>query len=129
MFNINLFYENEGIVYLNKWKVVVRCYSDTTKTDFADDTYYLNDEGLRELEEQDIAKHQLLELVSKEELDISDHLWVNGIKLRSENPVKEIEEIVSYGSLEAYQASLPEFADNYMLELESRVSIMELGLN
>lgn len=129
MFNINFFYEHEGVIHLNKWKVIVRCYYDINKTDFADDTYYLNDEGLRELVEQDIEKHQLLELVSKEEISLSEYSWLEGISLKTDNFTKEIEEIASYGSLEAYQASLPEFADNYMLELESRVSIMELGLN
>lgn len=116
-------------IHLNKYEFVIRHYNSITKEDYTDKYYYVDELGAEELETQLIPKHQLLELISKKELDNSKYSYMEGLEFKTPNFTKEIEEIASYGSLEAYQASLPEFADNYMLDLESRVSLMELGLN
>lgn len=116
-------------IHLNKYEFVIRHYNSITKEDYTDKYYYVDELGAEELETQLIPKHQLLELISKKELDNSKYSYMEGLEFKTQNFTKEIEEIASYGSLEAYQASLPEFADNYMLDLESRVSLMELGLN
>jgi hypothetical protein len=41
---------------------------------------------------------------------------------------KEILEIVNYGSIEAYKASLPEATDDFKIDTDYRLSKLELGI-
>ena len=128
MFDINNFYDLDGVLHLNKYKIVVRYYDSVEKQTYEDVTMFLNDEGLKDMKEQHIAKHQLLELISEEVIDTSDYEWMEGLPLQSDNPIKEIEEIYNYGSKEAYEASLPQAQDEFTLDMDYRMSKMELGL-
>ena len=128
MFDINNFYDLDGVIHLNKYKIVVRYYDSVEKQTYEDVTMFLNDEGLKDMKEQNIAKHQLLELISEEVIDTSDYEWMEGLPLQSDNPIKEIEEIYNYGSKEAYEASLPQAQDEFNLDMDYRMSKMELGL-
>ena len=53
---------------------------------------------------------------------------MEGIKLRTDDPYTELAEIVQYGSKEAYEASLPQAQDEFNLDMDYRMSKMELGL-
>jgi hypothetical protein len=128
MFDINNFYDLDGVLHLNKYKIVVRYYDSVEKQTYEDVTMFLNDEGLKDMKEQHIAKHQLLELISEEVIDTSDYEWMEGLPLQSDNSIKEIEEIYNYGSKEAYEASLPQAQDEFNLDMDYRMSKMELGL-
>lgn len=128
MFDINNFYDLDGVLHLNKYKIVVRYYDSVEKQTYEDVTMFLNDEGLKDMKEQHIAKHQLLELILEEVIDTSDYEWMEGLPLQSDNPIKEIEEIYNYGSKEAYEASLPQAQDEFNLDMDYRMSKMELGL-
>ena len=128
MFDINNFYDLDGVLHLNKYKIVVRYYDSVEKQTHEDVTMFLNDEGLKDMKEQHIAKHQLLELISEEVIDTSDYEWMEGLPLQSDNPIKEIEEIYNYGSKEAYEASLPQAQDEFNIDMDYRMSKMELGL-
>lgn len=128
MFDINNFYDLDGVLHLNKYKIVVRYYDSVEKQTYEDVTMFLNDEGLKDMKEQHIAKHQLLELISEEVIDTSDYEWMEGLPLQSDNPIKEIEEIYNYGSKEAYEACLPQAQDEFNLDMDYRMSKMELGL-
>ena len=128
MFDINNFYDLDGVIHLNKYKIVVRYYDSVEKQTYEDVTMFLNDEGLKDMKEQHIAKHQLLELISEEVIDTSDYEWMEGLPLQSDNSIKEIEEIYNYGSKEAYEASLPQAQDEFNLDMDYRMSKMELGL-
>lgn len=128
MFDINNFYDLDGVIHLNKYKIVVRYYDSVEKQTYEDVTMFLNDEGLKDMKEQHIAKHQLLELISEEVIDTSDYEWMEGLPIQSDNPIKEIEEIYNYGSKEAYEASLPQAQDEFNLDMDYRMSEMELGL-
>lgn len=126
---IDCFYVDENnTIQLNKYKLVVRDYKTVGKTDYTDTTYFMNEANMLEWTEQLIPKHQLLELVSKEELDTSEYEWMRGIELKTDNHVREIEEIASYGSYEAYEASLPESQDAFNMDVDYRLSKMELGI-
>ena len=128
MFDINNFYDLDGVLHLNKYKIVVRYYDSVEKQTYEDVTMFLNDEGLKDMKEQHIAKHQLLELISEEVIDTSDYEWMEGLPLQNDNPIKEIEEFYNYGSKEAYEASLPQAQDEFNLDMDYRMSKMELGL-
>ena len=54
--------------------------------------------------------------------------YAEGIKLRTSDENKEILEIVNYGSIEAYKASLPEATDDFKIDTDYRLSKLELGI-
>lgn len=122
------FYVEDNTIHLNKYKLVVRDYKTLEKDDYTDSVYYVNEAGYKEWTEQLIPKHQLLDLVSEEELDTSEYAWMNGIELRTDNHWKEVEEIAAYGGLDAYEASLPETRDAYQIDMDYRLSKLELGI-
>ena len=82
MFDINNFYDLDGVIHLNKYKIVVRYYDSVEKQTYEDVTMFLNDEGLKDMKEQHIAKHQLLELISEEVIDTSDYEWMEGLPIQ-----------------------------------------------
>ena len=126
---LGYFYVDEnGVIQLNKYKMVVRDYKTVEKTDYTDTTYFMNEKNAAEWEINIIPKHQLLELVSKTEIDTSDYAWMAGIKLRTDNHAEEIAEIAAFGSVEAYEASLPETSAAYQLESDFRLAKLELGI-
>lgn len=127
--NVNIFTVKENKIELNKYKLLVRFYDNVEKTLYQERELYLDEEGYVEWTTQLIPKHQLYELISAEEIDDSEYSWMNGIEITGKDRIREISEIAAYGSLEAYQASLPEVRDAYLLDLEYRVCMMELGVN
>lgn len=119
---------NNGKISLNKYQVVLRRYTVLDKSEFEDDTRYLTKEETHELEVNVVPKHQLLEIISKTELDNSQYSYMEGIELKTQDFNREIAEIASYGSKEAYEASLPEYVDDFMLDMECRMAMIEMGI-
>ena len=74
-----------------------------------------------------VDKHMLMSIQSTERLN-NPYTWLEGIKLRTNDPCTEIAEIVKYGSKEAYEASLPEYTDEFMLDIDGRVAMLEMGI-
>lgn len=130
--NTGIFYLENNKLRFNTHKITIRHYSlkdgDADKSVFKDEEQYVNSEGLHELEVNYVPKHKLLEIVLKERIDTSEYEWMEGIELRSNNPAKEIAEIASYGSIEAYESSLPESTDEFKIDTDYRLSKLELGL-
>lgn len=124
----NFYIDTDNRIQLNTYKMVVRDYKTTDKDEYTDTTYFMNDEQYTEWTENIIPKHQLLELVGKEKLDTSEFEWIAGISLKTDNHAREIEEIASYGSYEAYEASLPESQDMFNMDVDYRLSKIELGI-
>ena len=122
------FYVESWKVALNRDDIIVRQYSDLEKNEYFDTPRYVNDKEAYELEVNYVPKHRLLEIVSKTAFDNSEYSWMEGIELRTADPQKEIADIVSYGSIEAYKASLPQAQDEFNLDMDYRMSKMELGL-
>lgn len=126
--NIQLFKVEEGKIGINKYKISLRHYTSLEKEDYTDEEIYLDDTGIYEYEVNFVPKHRLLEIVEKTELDTSEYAWMEGIELKTSDRAKEIAEIAAYGSLEAYQASLPESQDEFNLDVDYRISKIELGI-
>lgn len=127
--DIRLFYVTEDrSIGINKYCIVVRHYDSLKKDSYTDVDYYLNEEAAYELENNVIPKHQLLEKISKTIIDVSNYAWAEGIVLRTDDPYTELAEIVKYGSKEAYEASLPEYTDEFMLDVDVRLSMLEMGI-
>lgn len=137
--NFDRFYvDNNGCLQLYDVRITERTHSHNylikdndiaLEDSYVDNYKYFLKDQVQGYLDRYVSKHKLIEVIKQEEYDNTDFKWMVGIQLRTNNPGAEIPLIYSYGSLEAYQASLPEFADNFMLDLECRVSMMELGLN
>lgn len=126
--DINRFFVKNGEIRLNTYEIVVRRYMTTEKSNYEETANYVDDDGAYELEVNYVPKHRLLEITSKTAFDNSEYKWMEGIRLRSDNYFKEIAEIASYGSIEAYKASLPEAQDEFNMDTDYRISKIELGL-
>mgnify|MGYP000031529694 CR=1 FL=1 len=95
MFDINNFYDLDGVLHLNKYKIVVRYYDSVEKQTYEDVTMFLNDEGLKDMKEQHIAKHQLLELISEEVIDTSDYEWMEGLHFKAIIRLKRLRRFIT----------------------------------
>lgn len=126
--NLEMFFIEDRIIHLNQYRFLVRYYHDTEKTEYDDRETYTTESGADAFEKGFVAKHQLLELLSREKLDTSQYEWMEGIPLKTEDTAREIAEIASYGSKEAYEASLPEYVDDFMLDMECRMAMIEMGI-
>ena len=74
-----------------------------------------------------VDKHMLMSIQSIEKLN-NPYTWLEGVELRTNDPCTELAEIVKYGSKEANEASLPQAQDEFNLDMDYRMSKMELGL-
>ena len=83
--------------------------------------YFLDEKEVNGFKTNYVDKHKLLSVQNVEE-------WAGGIVLRTDDPYTELAEIVKYGSKEAYEASLPEAQDEFNIDMDYRMSKMELGL-
>lgn len=117
-----------GKIHLNAYEIIVRYYKNSEKETYTDKTYYADEERANELETDIVPKHQLMEIVSKTKLDNERFAYMEGIALKTQDFNKEIAEIASYGSLEAYEASLPESQDAFNMDIDYRISKIELGI-
>lgn len=116
---------------LNKYKVTVTIYNDFEKTQILrNEIYYLSDDNeLNKLKTNYVDKHKLYDITSTEEFNSSEYAWMDGIILQTNNiSPDEILKIAEYGSLEAYQASTQEVRDEYLLDIDCRLSMLELGV-
>ncbi|MCC8067709.1 MAG: hypothetical protein LIO59_00305 [Oscillospiraceae bacterium] len=120
LWDVKITERNHALSYLDE---------DSDEDNYQDVYKYYKAEDVDGYLEQYVAKHKLLEVVATEEYDNSEYEWMAGIELRTDDPNTEIRKIYSYGSVEAYEASLEEAADTYMTDLDYRLSILELGLN
>ena len=124
----HFYIDDNNRIQLNTHMIVVRNYDTIEKSSHTDTTYYVNDAGYKEWTEQLIPQHQLNELIDDELIENADYQWMVDIKLRTTEPWREIQEIVGYGSYEAYEASLSESRDEYLLDLDSRLAALELEI-
>ena len=107
-------------------------YLNTKEADNPDNytlsfSYYLNQNEVDSYKRDFVDKHKLLSIQNVEKLN-NPYTWMEGIKLRTDDPYTELAEIVKYGSKEAYEASLPQAQDEFNIDMDYRMSKMELGL-
>ena len=110
----------KSVKYLNE------CYDDPDNFDLTLE-YFLDEKEVNGFKTNYVDKHKLLSVQNVEELD-NPYKWAEGIVLRTDDPYTELAEIVKYGSKEAYEASLPEAQDEFNIDMDYRMSKMELGL-
>ncbi len=127
--NLKDIYEiKDGKIVLKRYNAVIRDYLNFAQTEYRETRMYLNDDEMREWEEQLIPKHKRYELIEKNENDLTGYEWMIGITPRTENPEAEVLAMAQYASREEYEASLPENQAEYQLDLDYRLSKIELGI-
>lgn len=100
---------------------------DDPENYFIEEHSFRNETEVRLFKSNFVNKHMLMSIQSTERLN-NPYTWLEGIKLRTNDPCTEIAEIVKYGSKEAYEASLPEYTDEFMLDIDVRVAMLEMGI-
>ena len=130
MYNSEFFRISDGKIKLIKYKAQVLKYKDIEKTeiDDIDFQYLIDDDELQRLITNFINKHKKIELGTVEELDSSEFSWMEGIEMRTQDTVSELEKIASYGNRDAYEASLEENIASSILDNDFRLTKLELGI-
>lgn len=119
----------DGTIKIRNHKETLRTYAaPTDRVNYTDQVLYFSDDEIDGWKDRYVAKHQLLEIVKEEEVDMSDISWMDGIKLHTNNKAAEIRKIYSYGSLEAYESTLEEAQDLFKCDIDERITKLELGL-
>ena len=91
--------------------------------------YYLTDTEWKEWSEQQIPKHKRYELVSHEDIDVSAYAWVDGVDVLGEaDPMFTANEMIKYTSREEYEVAQPAQQAEYQIDLDYRLSKLELGI-
>ena len=97
--------------------------------EYIDREHYLTDSEWKEWSEQQIPKHKRYELISHEDVDISAYAWADGADVSgAADPMFTANEMIKYTSREEYEASLPENQAEYQVDLDYRLSKLELGI-
>ena len=118
--------ENGVIAPIKHHAVIRETYSSG---EYIDREYFLTDSEWKEWSEQQIAKHVRFELISHEDVDISAYAWVDGADVsEAVDPKHAANEMAKFTSREEYEASLPENQAEYQLDLDYRLSKLELGI-
>ena len=122
-----------GKIALVKHKAEIREYYNPVF--LPDDTsgitreYYLTDAEWKEWSEQQIPKHKRHELVSREDIDVSAYAWADGADVSgAADPMFTANEMIKYTSRDEYEAAQPASQAEYQLDLDYRLSKLELGI-
>lgn len=100
---------------------------DDPENYFTEEHSFQNENEIELFKSNFVNKHMLISVQSIEKLN-NPYTWLDGVELRTKDPCTEIAEIVKYGSKEAYEASLPEYTDEFMLDVDVRLSMLEMGI-
>lgn len=100
---------------------------DDPENYFIEEHSFQNEKEVELFKSNFVDKHMLMSIQSIERLN-NPYTWIEGVELRTQDPCTELAEIVKYGSKEAYEASLPQAQDEFNLDMDYRMSKMELGL-
>lgn len=100
---------------------------DDPENYFIEEHSFQNEKEIELFKSNFVDKHMLMSIQNVEKLN-NPYTWLEGVELRTKDPCTELAEIVKYGSKEAYEASLPQAQDEFNLDMDYRMSKMELGL-
>lgn len=118
-------------IRLNKYVAIVRNYFTADKDKYGISKYYLlNEDEVERLKSNYINKHKRLELQEVDEIDNTNYEWMEGIEINKDDIINEekLKSIYSYGSKEAYQASLSESVDTMLLNMQLDIAKIKLGI-
>ena len=91
--------------------------------------FRLTDSEWKEWSEQQIPKHKRYELVSREDIDVSAYVWADGADVSgAADPMFTANEMIKYRSREEYEAAQPAQQAEYQIDLDYRLSKLELGI-
>ena len=126
---MDLFKVQDGKVELIKNKVITREYHDFEHTVYTDHTDFFTDDEFDGWYNRSVLKHKRYELISREDIDTTGYSWIDGIDVSGfADPAVAVNEMLKYNSLAEYRAALPENQSLYQLDIDYRISKLELGI-
>lgn len=136
----NRFFEENGKIRISDYLVTmkhkvddyIRAENPEEEDKYTD--YYLAKESgipnksLKSFEDDYIAKHKLMSIVNVRELDNSEVAWIEGIELPKQTVLSDyVTELIEMG-YDGYKAMTAAATENYLLDLDCRLSMVELGV-
>ena len=119
----------DGKIALIKHKAEIRQHYNYEHTDGITRELYLTDAEWQDWSEQQIPKHERYELVSHEDIDVSAYAWADGADVsNAADPTFTANEMVKYTSREEYEAAQPANQAAYQVDMDYRLSKLELGI-
>lgn len=135
------FFVENGKIRISDYKVTVKHKTDDylkEATPEEQDSYLeywycakesdIPNKSLKSFEDDYISKHKLLSIESVEELDNSNVAWIEGIELPKQTVLSDyVTELIEMGK-DGYELLLASATENYLLDLDCRLSMIELGV-
>ena len=130
-----LFQIEDGVIRISKYKVIYKQFYDSY-VEGADadepslsERYFKTEEDAQKFVVNYLSKHKALEYVETVKVDTSEYDWIDGIKIPNgySCPQDYIDELLAMGE-EEYKMSLAAATENYLLDLDCRLSMIELGI-
>lgn len=130
-----LFQIENRIIHVSKYKVVYKQFYESYVSGVEADETTLNERYFTSREEAEkfvtnyLNKHKALEYIETVAVDTSNYNWIDSIEVPKEYtcPQDYIDELLAMGE-EEYKISLTTTTDNYLLDLDCRLSMIELGV-
>ena len=121
---------NEEKTIDNEFKFSTRTLVPITHTIFLADSSNIPNNTPESFKRDYIDKHSKLDIVSIEPLDVSDIDWMDGIPVDKSYQMNSdyIEYLLNIGK-ESYNKLLTSTVEDYMTDLDYRLSLIEMGLN
>lgn len=131
----NLFQLEDGIIKISRYKVTYYqhfgSYVEGVDADEStlNERYFKTAEDAQGFVDRYLAKHKALEYVETIELDTSLYEWLDGIEIPVNYTCAQtfIDELIAMGE-EEYNLSLTTTTEDYLFNLDYRLSLVELGL-
>ena len=127
--------ENDNIIRVSRYKVTYYQHFNSYIEGVEPDESTVNDRYFISVEDADgfvndyLAKHKALEYIGTTKIDTSSYEWVDGVEIPSEYQYAQdyIDELLAMGE-EEYKISLTTTTEDYLLDLDCRLSMIELGV-
>lgn len=130
-----LYQIENGIIKISRYKVIYRQYYDSyvngvdADEPTSNERYFKNADDAQGFVERYLSKHKALEYVETKEIDTSKYDWIDGIEIPSGYSCAQdyIDELLEMGE-DGYELLLASATENYLLDLDCRLSMIELGV-
>ncbi|MDD6988784.1 hypothetical protein [Ruminococcus sp.] len=130
-----LFQIEDGVIKISKYKVVYKQFYDSYVPDTeagecsVNERYFKTEADAEKFVTGYLSKHKALEYVETAEIDTSSYAWIDGIKVPDGYICAQdyIDKLMDMGE-EEYNLSLTTTTEDYLLDLDCRLSMIELGV-
>ena len=130
-----LFQNDNGVIKVSRYKVIYKQFYDSyvpdteTNEPTLNERYFKTEEDAEKFVVNYLSKHKALEYAETVKVNTSEYDWIDGIKIPNgySCPQDYIDELLAMGE-EEYKMSQAAATENYLLDLDCRLSMIELGV-